>query len=58
MKARQTLGANDSVEGLIHNYKPSSRAKISKEKLFKIIAEFSVDWIYWINPDGEIGLQA
>ena len=26
-----------------------------REDLFKIIAEFSTDWIYWINPDLTIG---
>jgi PAS domain S-box-containing protein len=28
---------------------------ISLDRLYKIIAEFSVDWIYWINPDSSIG---
>lgn len=33
----------------------TSSKSISKERLYKIISEFSVDWIYWINPDNTIG---
>ncbi len=37
------------------NNVPTLAKRISKDKLYKIIAEFSVDWIYWINPDNTIG---
>jgi len=58
MKNSINMGNLTSVEGLMHKHKPSSPGKITKEKLFKIIAEFSVDWIYWFNPDQTLGFMS
>lgn len=29
-----------------------------REEFFKLIAEFSEDWVYWINPDNTIGYMS
>ena len=58
LKKIYTEGNHTSTEGLMQNHRSSFPGKISKEKLFKIIAEFSVDWIYWFNPDQTLGFMS
>ncbi|MEJ5351682.1 MAG: PAS domain-containing sensor histidine kinase [Melioribacteraceae bacterium] len=43
-----------NTEGTIYDKKLFPHRHVSKEKLYKIIAEFSVDWIYWLNPHNKI----
>ncbi|MEG8946672.1 sensor histidine kinase [Rosettibacter firmus] len=42
------------TKGTIHDENLFPHRHVSKEKLFKIIAEFSTDWIYWLDPHNKI----
>ncbi len=58
MKSFYNEGGLTGTKELMQKHRTSFPGKITKEKLFKIIAEFSVDWIYWYNPDQTIGYMS
>lgn len=43
-----------NFEGTIFNENIFPHRHVPKEQLYKIIAEFSFDWIYWLNPHNKI----
>lgn len=43
-----------NLEGTIFDQNLFPHKHVPKEQLYKIIAEFSIDWIYWLNPHNKI----
>ncbi|MDH7605060.1 MAG: PAS domain-containing sensor histidine kinase [Melioribacter sp.] len=43
-----------NTDGTIYDKKIFPHRHVPKEQLYKIIAEFSIDWIYWLNPHNKI----
>lgn len=47
-----------STKGTIYDEKLFPHRHIPKEQLYKIISEFSVDWIYWLDPHNKISYMS
>ncbi|MCX7797197.1 MAG: PAS domain-containing sensor histidine kinase [Melioribacter sp.] len=47
-----------SAEGTIYDERLFPHRHVSRDQLYKIISEFSIDWIYWLDPHNKISYMS